>query len=683
MKFINFSIVKFSLFLSLGVLFAKLTSAFSAISFTLILPLLFFLFISWLLARRQLFQNSIFGIITYACFFLIGYINYQIRLPEFQETHYSNHLSKTELLNSNQKIIQFKIKEVLKSDRYNTKYIAQVLALQEVVSSGLMLVNLKKDSLKTLYTIDDVLFVSANIKNIPTPLNPYQFDYSNYMKSLGVYHQIRISKRDILLAEKGISTVRGRAEKLRNHIIEKLRKSPLTPDELSIVQAFILGQRKDVSKHLYSDYAAAGAIHILAVSGLHVGIVYFILLVLFSLLKSLPHGNLIRSILIVICLWGFAFITGLSPSVIRAVTMFSFFAFATIINRRTNSINTLFLSYFLLILIDPMWLFHVGFQLSYLAVFFILWILPIFNKLYYPRNYFIKKIWDIVTVTIAAQLGIIPLSLYYFHQFPGLFFISNLVVLPFLGILLGAGLLIIILALFNALPDWLALSYNSLIKALNSFINWVANQDAFLIQDIHFSMEKVLGSYVLIFSLVLLWKKSSFNRILYSLVSIAILIGIFIWNKNINADDQLIFFHKNRMSLIGYKQANELLLFRSDSTINYMDSYPIKGYRVERNIIHYSEEKLPQLFSYRNKTILRLDSLGVYPQTSKVDIILLTFSPRIHLERMIDSLQPKLIIADGNNYISYINRWRKTCKKKKLPFHFTGIEGAYVINSKK
>jgi competence protein ComEC len=601
-------------------------------------------------------------------------------LPEFHQSHYSNKLSKAKLLNNNQKTIQLKIKEILKPDRFSIKYIGEVLAINNIASSGLILVNLKKDTLKSLYTIDDLLLVSSKTKRIPAPLNPYQFDYSNYMRTGGVYHQIHISKRDIIFSKKGLSTLRGRAEKIRNFIIEKLRVSPMTPDELSIVQAFILGQRKDISKQVYIEYAAAGAIHILAVSGMHVGIIYIILLLIFSPLKGLPYGLFIQSVLIVISLWGFAFLTGLSPSVIRAVTMFSFFAFASLINRKTNSINTLFLSYFLLILINPLWIFHVGFQLSYLAVFFILWILPLFNKLYNPQNFFIKKIWDILMVTIAAQLGIIPLSLYYFHQFPGLFFLTNIVVLPFLGILLGAGLIIIILAVLNTLPDWLALSYNFLIGSLNSFINWVANQDAFLIQDIHFSIALVLGSYLMIFSFVLLWKKSSFNRILNCLLSILILIGILIWEANKNSDNQLVFFHKNRTSLIGYKQNTAFVLFRNDSTLNFQDSYPIKGYRVEKNISQYSEEKLPQIFSYRGKIILRLDSLGIYPKTSKVDIVWLSFSPQVHLERMIDSLQPKLIIADGNNYISYVYRWRKTCNEKKLPFHFTGTEGAYILN---
>jgi competence protein ComEC len=359
--------------------------------------------------------------------------------------------------------------------------------------------------------------------------------------------------------------------------------------------------------------------------------------------------------------------------------MFSFFAFATLINRQTNSINTLFLSYFTLLLINPMWLFYVGFQLSYLAVFFILWILPSFNRLYYPKNRIIKKLWGIVTVTIAAQLGIIPLSIYYFHQFPGLFFITNIVVLPFLGMLLGGGILIIVLAVFNVLPDWLVLIYNSLIKMLNTFISWVAHQDSFIFQDIHFSIEKVGVSYLLIITFILLWKKRSVQRIGFSLMSFALLICVFIWDDYINSDNQLIIFHKTRHSLIGYQYTNELRLFRSDSTFNYQNKYPIKGFRVAKNISDYSDKKLPQVFRYKQNTILVLDSLGVYPKHSEIDIVLLSLSPKVNLERMIDSLHPKQIIADGNNYRSYVNRWRKTCKEKNVLFHFTGSEGAYVI----
>jgi len=680
MKFVNFAIVKFSVFLTLGILSAKYLQFPLTLILYISLPLLLVLGIAWYIAKKQIYPSIYFGLATYVCFFILGHFNFQLRLPENQQNHYTQLLKKTDSFSNSPLLIQIKIKEVLRPDSYNTKYLASIVSLNGVNSKGSILVNHRKDSLSIPFTIDNLLLISSNIEEITGPLNPYQFDYSEYMKNLGVPHQIRISENDILQNTEGKPTLRGKAEKVRNHLLEKLKESRLTAKELSIIQALILGQKKDISKQIYSDYAAAGAIHILAVSGLHVGIIYFILLFVFSPLKTFPKGNTLVSILIVISLWAYAFITGLSPSVIRAVTMFSFFAFATLFNRQTNSINTLFLSYFTLLLIHPNWLFYVGFQLSYLAVFFILWILPSFNKMYYPKNGVIKKLWGIITVTIAAQLGVIPLSLFYFHQFPGLFFLTNIVILPFLGLLLGSGILIILLAVFNILPDGFVLIYNTLIKMLNTFISWVAHQESFLFQDIHFSAEKVMGSYLLIIAIILLWKKRSVPKLRFSLLSFAFLISIFIWDDYKNSKNQLIFFHKTRHSLIGSQNANTLNLFRSDSNFNYKNQYPIKSFRVSKEIQQYNEENLPQVLKYNHKTILILDSLGVYPKTSEIDIILLTFSPKVNLERLLDSLQPKIIIADGNNYTSYVRRWKKTCNRKNIPFHSTKEKGAFVFN---
>lgn len=455
----------------------------------------------------------------------------------------------------------------------------------------------------------------------------------------------------------------------------------MTPNEIAIVQALILGQKKDINKQLYSDYAAAGAIHILAVSGLHVGIIYFILIALLRPLKYLFKYELVISIIIVISLWGFAFLTGLSPSVIRAVTMFSFFAFAKAINRETNTINTLFLSYFTLLIINPLWLFHIGFQLSYLAVLSILWLYPLFNKVYCPKNYFARKIWDIFTLTLAAQIGIFPLSIYYFHQFPGLFFMTNLIILPFLGVLLGGGIILIILSVFNVLPEWFALTYNYLIKFMNSCIHVIANQKFFLFQNITFSLYKVFVSYLLIIFIILFWNYQNRKNTLFFAVGLSILFSVSIFDNYSNSKNELIIFHKNKQSIIGNKNNSVLNLYTSDSILNIGNSYPIKTYKVAKGITDYSEIKSPYVFKCNEKLILVMDSLGIYPNNYKIDIILLTYSPKINLNRILESLQPNLIIADGSNYKSYVKRWKKSCTNKNIAFHFTGTDGAYIIKN--
>ena len=413
MKLINYVVVHISVLLALGILSAHFLSSHEFFYFKINFGLTLLLVIGWIMTRRGLSQNAFFGILAYLCIFGIGYFNYQLRLPKFQPKHYS-HFSSQEFSS----LLQLKVINVLKPDTYNNKYIVTVQAMSGRLTIGKILLNVQKDTRSYPLEIDNVILVSSKSKVIPKPLNPDQFDYSKYMLSLGVYHQIHISKDHILKKTKGEVTLVGRTQKFRNNLIKKLKSTNIKTNERAIIQALVLGQKKDISKELYSDYAAAGAVHILAVSGLHVGILFIIFSSLFKPLLRIRYGPYIRNLLVVFCLWCFAFIAGLSPSVTRAVVMFSFLIFAKTINRQTSTINNLFLSFFVLLIYDPLWLFQVGFQLSYLAVFSILLIQPRINIFYHPRFYLDKLLWDICTVSFAAQIGIIPLSLYYFHQFP-------------------------------------------------------------------------------------------------------------------------------------------------------------------------------------------------------------------------------------------------------------------------
>ncbi len=673
MKFINFAVVKFSVFLVFGILIAHYFPISTLIT-KLVLVLIVLLLGLWIWARKQFIQSVYFGIVAYLCFFAIGYLGYQLQLPDFQVKHYSHFISENET-----ELIQLKITKTLKPDKYNLKYFANVIGVNNTTTKGKVLLNLSKDSLTNPLSPDEVLLVYSPISEIPKPLNPHQFDYSNYMKLQSVLFQLRITNNDILKTKEGSKTLFGIAQNTRSKVVEKLQKTKLKSSERAIIQALVLGEKKDLEKNLYQAYAAAGAVHILAVSGLHVGIIYGILLFLFTPLGRFKNGIIIQSILIVLLLWCFAMLSGLSLSVTRAVSMFSFFAIAKLFNRDTNTINTLFLSFLTLLLINPLWLFQVGFQLSYLAVFFIVWLYPMFKSFGYSKNIFIKKIKTVVIVSLCAQIGVLPLSLYYFHQLPGLFLLTNIVVLPFLAVLMGLGILIVLLATVDFLPDWFAIAYNYIIEGLNNFIRWVATQDAFLFKDIHFSSLKVIGSYLLIVSAALFFQKINYRRLMVCLAFTSLFVSIYIYDEFKTSSNQFIVFQKRKKTLLAYKNAKKLTVFKKDSTEGFRDSYPIKSYKNAVNTSFYSEEILPNYFQYKSKRILVLDSLAIFPKRIEVHTLLLTNSPKINLNRLIDSLKPKQIIADGSNYYSYAKRWEKTCKLKKLPFCYTAKQGAFSI----
>lgn len=674
MKFINFAVVKFSAFLVAGILL----SHFFPIPFSslpLVIAFLTICIILWIVARGQLIPTIYFGTATYLCFFSIGYLGYQLHLPRFQPKHYSHFIS-----SETTDIFQIKIIQSLKPDQFNNKYLGMVKAVNDIPTHGKILLHIAKDTFTTTFPSDETLLVYAAISEIPQPLNPHQFEYSSYMKSLGVFGQMRISEKEIVSSKKGSRTLLGTAQNLRAEIVGKLGKTKLKTDERAIIQALVLGERKEIDKNLYKSYAAAGAVHILAVSGLHVGILYIVLAFLLKPLKRWNYGIYIHPLTIVLLLWSFAMLSGLSPSVTRAVSMFSFFALANIFGRRTNSLNILFLSFFSLLVINPLWLFQVGFQLSYLAVFFIVWLYPVLYKLGYSKYILIRKIWSLVTVTLCAQIGVLPLSLFYFHQFPGLFLLTNIVILPFLTLLMCGGILVVVLAIAAILPNWLADSYNFLIETLNGFIHWVAVQEDFLFRDISFSTLKVLGTYFLIISLGLLLKKMNHSKLIFSLITISILVSIYIYDEFESSQAQLIVFQKSRNSILGYKNGRHLKVFKIDTSRSISEEYPIKSYRVAVNAKFYSEEKLPEIFHHKRKNILIVDSLEVIPKGKNIHTIILVNNPKTNFNRLLDSIKPKQVIADGSNSYSAANRWEKTSLERGIPFSHTAKKGAILID---
>ncbi|MGJ8664798.1 MAG: ComEC/Rec2 family competence protein [Patiriisocius sp.] len=675
MKFINSTILQVSIAYLFGIIAGIFASEISISFFPVVAILLLLLGITVLVARKQLFPNTLFGTVLLLLFFFLGSYKYQQTQPQFKPEHYSHTVDlNTEML------YQITISEILKPNTYNSKYIATVESINGQPTKGNVLVTIQKDTINPELEIDTRILIKSTAAAINAPLNPDQFDYQKYMQSLGVYHQLRIKNNEIAFTEKASATLRGLAEKSRTFIIGKLKETPIGQREQAIIQALVLGQKRDLDKTLYAEYAAAGAIHILAVSGLHVGIIFFILQFIFRPLIRIKRGELFRSLLIVLCLWVFAFITGLSPSVCRAVTMFSCLAFAGLLNRRSATMNTLALSFIILLFYNPLWVFHVGFQLSYLAVLSIILIQPKLYSYYMPRNYIKRKAWGILTVTLAAQVGILPLSIYYFHQFPGLFFITNIIVLPFLGLILGIGIIVLILAAIGMLPDFIATSYGWIIEQMNGFIGWVAAQDSFLFRDIPFSKWNVFAFYFLIIALLLFWYRTTGKRLILSLVAVAFCILTFIADSQQHLENKLVIFQKSRKTIIGIQQASEMRLFKSDTTTKYQSIYPLKSFSVANYISEVKEEKLPKYFEYNNTPIIILDSLGVYPKISERPIIIFTESPKINLTRVIDSLQPLQIIADGSNYHSSVGRWKATCEMRGIPFHHTGKDGAFVLS---
>ncbi|MFL1013064.1 ComEC/Rec2 family competence protein [Flavisericum labens] len=677
MQLLNFAIIKLTFCLILGIIIGYFFDISVLVALILSSVFIVVLGVTYLVAKKKITKSIWFGLFAFLTMVSVGILTTNLHNQKQFSNHYTHQISTgTEATNT----ITFRIREVLKPNRYYNKYVVNILKVNDKSTFGKCLLNIEKDSLITLLNVDATFIGKTEFQEIYEPLNPFQFNYKNYLEKKYIYHQLVLKEREILRANSNSPTLLGVADAVRNHINKKLQLFHFKPDELAIINALLLGQRQDISEEVYTSYANAGVIHILAVSGLHVGIILLILSYVLKPLDMFKYGKLIRTILLVSLLWSFALIAGLSASITRAVTMFSIVAVAINLKRPTNIYNTLAISMFVILLFKPLFLFDVGFQLSYLAVFAIVSIAPYLYKLWKPKNKILDIYWHTLTITISAQFGILPISLFYFHQFPGLFFVSNLLIVPLLGILLSFGILLILLAILNLLPQFLANVYGFIINWMNILVDWVSQQESFLFNDIPFNVWYVLASYILIITFFRLVFNRNFSNLKYFLIGLLCVQCVFIYTHFRKPSNEFVVFHKSRHSLVAHTNNDKTLIGHDLDSVSKFINSSIKDYSVGNFIKHIKEDTLRPIYQLNDKILLVVDSLSVYKVKSfKPEYVLLRQSPKVNLNRLIDSIKPKQIIADGSNYKSYITRWELICKKRKLPFHQTGKNGAFTI----
>lgn len=677
MRLLNFTIIKLTTCLVIGIVISYFFCMPLYLSLVLTSVSLVFLLALYLVAKKQFIKTVWFGVFSFITMILVGILVTDLHNEKNHSKHYTQQLSKEK---NSLKTITFRIREVLKPGAYYDKYIVDLLKVDNTKVSGKSLLNIQKNAFTKPLNVDAVFINKTAFKDLMNPLNPHQFNYKIHLEKKYIYHQLFASEASLFKIKPNKTTLFGIANNIRNHINERLKRYNFKSDELAIINALLLGQRQDISEEVYTSYTNAGAIHILAISGLHIGIILLILQYVFKPIERIKHGKLLNAILIVSILWSFAIIAGLSASVTRAVTMFSIVAIAMNLKRPTNIYNTLAISMFTILLFKPMFLFDVGFQLSYLAVFSIVSIDPLLYKLWKTKYWLADKLWHTLTVTVSAQFGIIPLSLYYFHQFPSLFILSNLVIIPLLGIILGYGIFLILLAVLNILPQFVATIYGYIISLMNRFVEWISAQESFLFKDIPFSILYVFASYIFIITLIRFYIKRHYASL--KLFLIAILIGqcTIIYTTYERPKNKFIVFHKSRYSLLGNTFNNKICIVSDFDSITETKNKIIKDYTVGNHIKTIEKDSFQLVYFLNNKKVLVIDSLGVYNIKSfQPDYVLLRQSPKINLNRLMDSIKPKHIIADGSNYKSYVAHWETICEKRKIPFHQTSKKGAFII----
>lgn len=325
-------------------------------------------------------------------------------------------------------------------------------------SGKLRIIVMRKDTTPVKLKYGDALVIPAKFTEIPAPENPFEFDFKSWLAMQNIYHQTILKPYEIseLNTNTG-SRLISFALWLREKQVGKYRKLIKNDDDFAVASTLILGDRADLSAEIMSTYSKTGTIHVLSVSGMHVGLVYLVLSRILWFLNKSQRKKVIKTILILLAIWFYTLLTGLSPSVLRSAIMISVFIIARLFNKNTNNYNIIAFTAFCLLLHNPFLIWDVGFQLSFMAVLGLIYLQPKMQQWLSFKHYLPAQIWSLIAMSLAAQLATYPFSVYYFHQFPVYFLLSNLFITLPAALIMYLGIIILIFRLdcLGPLFEWL------------------------------------------------------------------------------------------------------------------------------------------------------------------------------------------------------------------------------------
>lgn len=568
--------------------------------------------------------------------------------------------------------------------------------------TGNVLVYIRKDSSeKRPPQYGDLILLKSDINAVAATKNPDAFDFRKYLHRQNIHYQAFTLLDNIeIVAQNRGNLIVQLAVNAQKRLLSLLKKHLTTDREFAVGSALLLGYRDAVGEDVRNAYVQTGSMHILAVSGMHILLIYNGLQLIFRLHKT---GNRrfrwSQAILGLSLIWLFALITGLSASVLRAAVMASFLAIGHTMKRRGNTYNILAASAFFLLLWNPLFLFDVGFQLSYFAVIGIAYFTPKIQKLVISKSKIVNLIWDSLSFGFAAQLVVTPLSLYYFHQFPTYFWLSGLLAIP-----VSNGALYIGIVLFFL--DWLPYVGYFLGKILFGLI-FLMNEIIFLIQ--RFPLAIVNNLTLSLISLFLIYTAlihigftihSRKLRGFFTPLSILMVLNTLYAFSTIEHREQkrIVIYHVFRNSLIDFFEGGTCFSFtkkgvKSPSVENRL-KHASENHRIQlkiKEIRPYSlddtlktsnfwfHKGLCQFDSFR---LLIVDKLPKEQVTLPVNAVLIRGNPPLNIEDLYQKVQFKEIIFDASNNRSDVDKWKTVCINLKIPFHDIEESGAWMCDLK-
>ncbi|MDR3119170.1 MAG: ComEC family competence protein [Mediterranea sp.] len=443
--------------------------------------------------------------------------------------------------------------------------------------------------------------------------NPDEFDYPRYLihKRISGSSFVSAGKWRII-AHHSQRSIQDCAFDCRDKVLELYRDLGFRADNYAVLSALTVGYKNELSESIRESFSVSGTSHVLALSGLHIGFLYAFIIFFLKRIRGFSVGvRIFKATTVVMFLWGFAFLTGLSPSVVRSVIMFSLIGLSQLSTERTVCLNSLFVAGTGMLIYDPFWLYDVGFQLSFVAVFSILLIQPWLYERFTIRNRLLDKLWQYSTVPLAAQIGTAPLVLLYFHRFPVHFLLANIVVVLLVTIIIYAAIVMLLFSFVPVAGQLAADGLDLLLSLLGVVVRWIESLPFASVDRVWVYRAEVLLFYSALFFLgyYIVWRRT---RFLLAVLSVLLVLSAY--------RAYCVEFDSPRQSLVFYNVRNcpavHCILPDGRSWLVYADSVP-DGQRLTRVASNYwsrlrLSEPVPVVADHNETCLVRRDDILLF-----------------------------------------------------------------------
>ncbi|MBL7721337.1 MAG: ComEC family competence protein [Chitinophagaceae bacterium] len=554
---------------------------------------------------------------------------------------------------------------------------------------GKIILYFKKDSLLRL-NYGSQIFFKKPLQEIKNSGNPGGFDYKRYSLFQGITHQVYLKPEEFeTLSSKNEKWFRKFIYRSREKVLNILRQNITEEKELGLAEALLIGYKNDLEQSLVQSYTNTGVVHIIAISGLHLGLIYWLLSLLLKPLQKAKRMKWLRPVLIITGLWLFSLLAGAQPSILRSALMFTCIVIGESLSRRTSIYNTMAVSAFLLLCINPFWLWDVGFQLSYAAVLsIIIFMRPVYNWFYIP-NKLLDFIWKLNAVTIAAQILTVPIGIYHFHQFPNLFLLTNFVAVPLSSVILLGEILLCCISFIPPAAVLMGQLLSFLIRVMNNYIEKIETIRFSLWDGLQISITQAM--LLLFFAAgISYWLIEKQKKgLLTGLMALLFFVSLRSYSfAESDRQQKIVVYNVPQKRAIDFINGRNYY-FAGDSDLladDFARNFHLKPSRILYRI--KEDRQLDNLTIYENyarflnKNVLLIDqSFRFLPTETKpvVDLLVISKNPKLYISNISKTLDIKQVVFDGSVPSWRSRYWKKDCDSLQIPWHDVAIQGAFVM----